>query len=182
MDSSDIELHSMPLFLCAQQHCFLVPDIYLGATSLIFGAPEPDALLESIAIMPVEILREITERLRRVRLWNFYGQTEMAPVAVMLQPEDQIRKASAAGRTCLNVETRLVDPEGNDVAVGEVGEIVHRSPHAILAYLDDPEKTAEAFRGEWFHSGDLGTLDDEGYLTVVDRIKDMIKTSRQACR
>ncbi len=215
MDSSDIELHAMPLFHCAQQHCFLVPDIYLGATSLIFGAPEPGALLESIerhqvtkffapptvwigllrhsdfdrrdltalhkgyygaAIMPVEILREITERLPRVRLWNFYGQTEMAPVAVMLQPEDQIRKAGAAGRACLNVETRLVDPEGNDVAVGEVGEIVHRSPHAILAYLDDPEKTAEVFRGGWFHSGDLGTLDDEGYLTVVDRIKDMIKT------
>ncbi len=215
MDSSDIELHAMPLFHCAQQHCFLVPDIYLGATSLIFAAPEPGALLEAIeryqvtkffapptvwigllrhsdfdlrdltslhkgyygaAIMPVEILREITERLPHVRLWNFYGQTEMSPVAVMLQPEDQIRKAGAAGRACLNVETRLVDPEGNDVAVGEVGEIVHRSPHAILEYLDDPEKTAEAFRGEWFHSGDLGTLDDEGYLTVVDRIKDMIKT------
>lgn len=215
MESSDIELHAMPLFHCAQQHCFLVPDIYLGAKSIIFGAPEPGALLEAIeqhrvtkffapptvwigllrhsdfdrrdltslhkgyygaAIMPVEILREITERLPHVRLWNFYGQTEMAPVAVMLQPEDQIRKAGAAGRACLNVETRLVDPDGNDVAIGEVGEIVHRSPHAILGYLDDPEKTAEAFRGEWFHSGDLGTLDDEGYLTVVDRIKDMIKT------
>jgi fatty-acyl-CoA synthase len=100
----------------------------------------------------------------------------MAPVAVMLQPEDQVRKAGSAGRAALNVETRVVDPLGEDVAVGEVGEIVHRSPHAILEYLDDPEKTAEAFRGGWFHSGDLGVLDDEGYLTVVDRIKDMIKT------
>jgi fatty-acyl-CoA synthase len=100
----------------------------------------------------------------------------MAPVAVMLQPEDQIRKAGAAGRPCLNVETRVVDREGDDVAVGEVGEIVHRGPHAILEYLDEPEKTDEVFRGEWFHSGDLGTLDHEGYLTVVDRIKDMTKT------
>jgi fatty-acyl-CoA synthase len=100
----------------------------------------------------------------------------MAPVATMLQPEDQIRKAGTAGRAALNVETRVVNPDMSDVAVGEVGEIVHRSPHAILEYLDDPEKTAEAFRGGWFHSGDLGTLDDEGYITVVDRIKDMIKT------
>ena len=94
----------------------------------------------------------------------------------MLQPEDQLRKAGAAGRPCLNVETRVVDEDGVDVAVGEVGEIVHRGPHAILEYLDDDAKTAEAFRGGWFHSGDLGMLDDEGYLTIVDRIKDMIKT------
>ncbi|GAB3904750.1 hypothetical protein GCM10027612_73150 [Microbispora bryophytorum subsp. camponoti] len=111
-----------------------------------------------------------------MRLWNFYGQTEMAPVAVMLQPEDQIRKAGSAGQAALNVETRVVDADGNDVPPGEIGEIVHRSPHAILGYLDDPEKTAEAFRGGWFHSGDLGVMDEEGYLTVVDRIKDMIKT------
>jgi fatty-acyl-CoA synthase len=215
MHSSDVELHAMPLFHCAQQHCFLLPDIYLGAESLIVAAAEPGALLEAIerhgvtkffapptvwiamlrhpdfdrrdlsslrkgyygaAIMPVEILREMSERLPGVRLWNFYGQTEMAPVAVMLQPEDQIRKAGAAGRACLNVETRVVDRDGHDVAVGQPGEIVHRSPHAILEYLDDPEKTAEAFRDGWFHSGDLGTLDEEGYLTVVDRIKDMIKT------
>jgi fatty-acyl-CoA synthase len=215
MDSTDVELHALPLFHCAQQHCFLVPDVYLGAKSIIVGAPEPGALLETIerervskffapptvwigllrhadfdnrdlsslrkgyygaAIMPVEVLREITERLPNVRLWNFYGQTEMSPVAVMLQPEDQIRKAGAAGRACLNVETRVIDPDGKDVAAGEIGEIVHRSPHAILEYLDDETKTAEAFRGGWFHSGDLGTLDDDGYLTVVDRIKDMIKT------
>lgn len=69
-----------------------------------------------------------------------------------------------------------MDADGNDVPPGEIGEIVHRSPHAILGYLDDPEKTAEAFRGGWFHSGDLGVMDEEGYLTVVDRIKDMIKT------
>jgi fatty-acyl-CoA synthase len=122
------------------------------------------------------VLREIGERLPDLRLWNFYGQTEMAPVAVMLQPDDQVRKAGSAGRPCLNVETRVIRPDGADADAGEVGEIVHRGPHAILEYLDDPEKTAQAFAGGWFHSGDLGVLDDEGYLTVVDRIKDMIKT------
>ncbi|MFG1863547.1 fatty acyl-CoA synthetase [Microbispora bryophytorum] len=215
MTRDDVELHAMPLFHCAQQHCFLVPDIQLGASSHILPGADPAAVLEAVerhgvtkffapptvwisllrhpdfdrrdlsslrkgyygaAIMPVEVLREIGERLPDVRLWNFYGQTEMAPVAVMLQPEDQIRKAGSAGQAALNVETRVVDADGNDVPPGEIGEIVHRSPHAILGYLDDPEKTAEAFRGGWFHSGDLGVMDEEGYLTVVDRIKDMIKT------
>ena len=63
-----------------------------------------------------------------------------------------------------------------DVPPGEVGEIVHRSPHLMLGYCHDDERTAAAFAGGWFHSGDLATIDDEGYLTVVDRKKDMIKT------
>jgi fatty-acyl-CoA synthase len=70
----------------------------------------------------------------------------------------------------------VVDDEMNDVAVGEVGEIVHRSPHLMLGYYHDEERTAAAFAGGWFHSGDLGVLDEEGYLAVVDRKKDMIKT------
>jgi fatty-acyl-CoA synthase len=215
MDGDDVEIHALPLYHCAQQHCFLLPDLQLGARSVILAAPDPVVVMEAIerhgatklfapptvwismmrhpdfdrrdlsslrkgyygaAIMPVEVLREIGERLPAIRLWNFYGQTEMGPLATLLRPEDQVRKAGSAGRAGLNVETRVVDPEGADVAPGEVGEIVHRSPHAILEYLDDPVKTAEAFRGGWFHSGDLGFLDDEGYLTVVDRIKDMIKT------
>ena len=63
-----------------------------------------------------------------------------------------------------------------DVAPGEIGEIVHRSPQLLTGYFNDPERTAAAFEGGWFHSGDLATMDDEGYITVVDRKKDMIKT------
>ncbi|MCB2071266.1 MAG: AMP-binding protein, partial [Ottowia sp.] len=63
-----------------------------------------------------------------------------------------------------------------DVAVGEVGEIVHRSPHLMQGYFHDDERTRAAFEGGWFHSGDLGTIDDEGYISVVDRKKDMIKS------
>ena len=63
-----------------------------------------------------------------------------------------------------------------DVAVGEVGEIVHRSPQLLTGYFNDVAKTAAAFEGGWFHSGDLATIDDEGYITVVDRKKDTIKT------
>jgi len=128
------------------------------------------------SIMPVEVLREMGRRLPQVRLWNFYGQTEIAPLATVLKPDDQIRKAGSAGRAVLNVETRVVDEAMHDVAPGEVGEIVHRSPQLLTGYFNDPERTAAAFEGGWFHSGDLATIDDEGYITVVDRKKDMIKT------
>jgi fatty-acyl-CoA synthase len=64
----------------------------------------------------------------------------------------------------------------NDVRIGEIGEIVHRSPQLLTGYYKDEKRTEEAFAGGWFHSGDLGTIDDEGYITVVDRKKDMIKT------
>ena len=128
------------------------------------------------SIMPVEVMKEIARRLPRVRLWNLYGQTEIAPLATMLGPDDQLRKPGSAGRAVLNVETRVVDDQMRDVAVGEVGEIVHRSPHLMQGYFHDDERTRAAFEGGWFHSGDLGTIDDEGYISVVDRKKDMIKS------
>ena len=128
------------------------------------------------SIMPVEVLKELASRLPAVRLWNLYGQTEIAPLATMLAPEDQLRKPGSCGKAVLNVETRVVNDAMQDVAVGEVGEIVHRSPHLMLGYFNDPERTAAAFNGDWFHSGDLAVIDDEGYISVVDRKKDMIKT------
>ncbi|MCU0491476.1 MAG: acyl-CoA synthetase [Chloroflexaceae bacterium] len=128
------------------------------------------------SIMPVEVLLELQRRLPQVRLWNFYGQTEIAPLATVLKPEDQLRKAGSAGKPVLNVETRVVDADGNAVPPGVVGEIVHRSPQLLNGYYNNPEKTDEAFAGGWFHSGDLAVVDDEGYITIVDRKKDMIKS------
>ena len=128
------------------------------------------------AAMPVEVLHEIRRRIPQIRLWNFYGQTEMAPVATILPPEEQVAHAGSAGRPVLNVETAVVDEFDRPVETGEVGEIVHRSPHAALGYYLDPEKTARAFRDGWFHSGDLGVFDEQGRLRIVDRKKDMIKT------
>jgi fatty-acyl-CoA synthase len=215
MSGDDVEVHSLPFYHCAQLHCFLSPDVYVGATSIVLPRPDPElicaaiereratklfcpptvwiALLRSEAIerhdvsslqkgyygasiMPVEVLRELAERLPHVRLWNFYGQTEMAPLATILRPDEQITRAGSAGRPTLNVETRVVDDHDEPVAPGTVGEIVHRSPHAMTGYWNDPDKTAEAFRNGWFHSGDLGVIDADGYLTVVDRKKDMIKS------
>jgi fatty-acyl-CoA synthase len=215
MTADDVEIHSLPLYHCAQLYCFLMPGLYLGATNVVLARPEPAAILAAIereratklfcpptvwigllrhpdfeqrdlsslhkgyygaSAMPVEILREIAQRLPDVRLFNFYGQTEMSPMATILRPADQLRKAGSAGRAALNVETAVVDDEDRPVPPGTVGEIVHRSPHAMLGYWNDPARTAQAFRGGWFHSGDLGVIDEEGYLSVVDRKKDMIKT------
>jgi fatty-acyl-CoA synthase len=128
------------------------------------------------SIMPVAVMQEMVQRLPNLKLWNLYGQTEIAPLATMLGPEDQLRKPGSCGRAVLNVITRVVDEAMHDVKPGEVGEIVHRSPHVMLGYFHDDERTAAAFEGGWFHSGDLGTIDDEGYISVVDRKKDMIKT------
>ncbi len=128
------------------------------------------------SIMPVEVLKELARRLPDVGFWNLYGQTEIAPLATMLGPQDQLRKPGSCGRAVLNVEARVVDEGMRDVRPGEVGEIVHRSPHLMLGYFHDDERTKAAFEGGWFHSGDLATLDEEGFITVVDRKKDMIKS------
>jgi fatty-acyl-CoA synthase len=215
MTADDVEVHSLPLYHCAQLDCFLSVDIYLGATSIILPAPEPAALLATIerehatklfapptvwisllrhpdfetrdlsslrkgyygaSAMPVEVLKELSRRLPDVRFWNFYGQTEMAPLATILRPDEQLPHAGSAGRASINVETMLVDDDDEPVPAGTIGEIVHRSPHAALGYYENEEKTAEAFRGGWFHSGDLGIMTEDGYLSVVDRKKDMIKT------
>jgi len=159
---------------------FAPPSIWIALLrSPAFETTDLSALAKGYygaAIMPVEVLKEIARRLPNIRLWNFYGQTEIAPLATVLKPHDQLRKAGSAGRAVINVETRVVDDDLRDVKPGEVGEIVHRSPQLLTGYFHDEERTAAAFAGGWFHSGDLATIDEEGYITVVDRKKDMIKT------
>ncbi len=159
---------------------FAPPTVWIGLLrSPLFERTDLGALRKGYygaSIMPVEVMRELAARLPGVRLWNLYGQTEIAPLATMLGPDDQLRKPGSCGRAVLNVETRVVDDDLKDVAPGQVGEIVHRSPHLMQGYFHDDARTEAAFEGGWFHSGDLGTIDDEGFISVVDRKKDMIKT------
>ena len=159
---------------------FAPPSIWIALMrSPAFDSTDLSALSKGYygaSIMPVEVLKEMARRLPQVRLWNFYGQTEIAPLATVLRPHEQLTKLGSAGRPVLNVETRVVDDAMNDVKPGEIGEIVHRSPQLLSGYFNDPERTAAAFEGGWFHSGDLATVDADGYINVVDRKKDMIKT------
>jgi acyl-CoA synthetase (AMP-forming)/AMP-acid ligase II len=98
----------------------------------------------------------------------------MSSNTAFLKGPDAVRKMGSIGRPAINVEARVVDPEGNDVAPGEVGEIVYRGPTVMRGYFGKEEASAEAFAGGWFHSGDLVREDDEGFLYVVDRLKDML--------
>ena len=129
------------------------------------------------SIMPVEVLKELMERLPGCKVYNYYGQTELAPYHTILKAEDALAKLGSAGMAGLNMETRLEDADFKPIdAVGTPGEICGKGPHAMIMYFKDPEKTEAAMQGGWFHSGDIGELDDDRYITVVDRKKDMIKT------
>jgi fatty-acyl-CoA synthase len=120
------------------------------------------------------LLRQMSETFPGSQILAAFGQTEMSPVTCMLLGEDAIRKLGSVGKVVPTVAARVVDDDMNDVPVGEVGEIVYRAPTLMAGYWNDPEATAEAFAGGWFHSGDLVREDEEGYVWVVDRKKDMI--------
>ena len=103
-----------------------------------------------------------------------FGQTEMSPITCVLEARTRCASWARSASRSPTVAIRIVDDEMNDVAPGEVGEIVYRGPTMMQGYWDNPEATAEAFDGGWFHSGDLVRQDEEGFLYVVDRTKDMI--------
>jgi fatty-acyl-CoA synthase len=127
------------------------------------AAPAPDALL-----------REMSATFPGTQILAAFGQTEMSPVTCMLLGADAIRKRGSVGKVIPTVAARVVDENMNDVPIGEIGEIVYRAPTLMSGYWNNPEATAEAFAGGWFHSGDLVRTDEEGYVWVVDRKKDMI--------
>jgi fatty-acyl-CoA synthase len=127
------------------------------------AAPATDALL-----------REMSATFPGTQILAAFGQTEMSPVTCMLLGEDAIRKRGSVGKVIPTVAARVVDENMNDVPVGEVGEIVYRAPTLMSGYWNNPQATAEAFAGGWFHSGDLVRMDEDGYVWVVDRKKDMI--------
>ncbi|HEU19666.1 MAG TPA: acyl-CoA synthetase [Deltaproteobacteria bacterium] len=129
------------------------------------------------SIMPVEVLKEMMERFPGGRVYNYYGQTELAPYHTILKAKDAFNKLGSAGKGGLNMETRLEDDEFNPIdKPGIPGEICGKGAHALIMYFKEPEKTEEAMKGGWFHSGDIGVEDEDRYIEVVDRKKDMIKT------
>lgn len=128
------------------------------------------------SIMPVPVLNRLRETLPELGFYNCFGQSEIAPLATVLRPEEHAERPESAGRPVLFVELRVVDDAGNDVAPGEQGECVYRSPQLCDGYWDKQADTEESFRDGWFHSGDLVRLDEQGYIYVIDRIKDVINT------
>ncbi|TKJ18526.1 long-chain fatty acid--CoA ligase [Blastococcus sp. CCUG 61487] len=157
---------------------FLVPAMWAAVVAVPDIAERDLAHLRRIswgaAPASTTLLRTLIDTFPQAEVMTAFGQTECSPVTCLLRGEDSIRKIGSVGTPMLNVEVRVVDPEMNDVPRGEVGEIVYRSPMVMKEYWNKPEETAEAFRGGWFHSGDLVRQDEDGYFYVVDRLKDMI--------
>ena len=126
--------------------------------------------------MPLETKKKLLELFPSAGLGESYGMTESAATITTLDPKDVLRKMGSVGKPYVATEIRIVDDDGNDVTPGETGEILTRGPNVMVGYYKDPEATAEALKGGWLHTGDLGRLDDEGFLYIVDRKKDMIIT------
>ncbi|MDH6130639.1 fatty-acyl-CoA synthase [Kitasatospora sp. MAA4] len=128
------------------------------------------------SIMPAPVLERLRAALPATGFYNAFGQSEVGPLTTVLRPEEHESRPHSAGRPVLFVEVRVVAEDGGEAGPDEVGEILYRSPQLCTGYWDKPRESAEAFDGEWFHSGDLVRRDAEGYVYVVDRLKDVINT------
>jgi long-chain acyl-CoA synthetase len=125
--------------------------------------------------IPVAILEKF-HTLTGVEIMEGYGLTETSPVATT-NAAGKVTKPGSIGPAIPQMEIRLVDDDDHDVAPGEVGELICRGPNVMKGYFNKPEANAEAFRGGWFHTGDMARVDADGYYYIVDRKKDMILVS-----
>ncbi len=200
--SAAMHVFAMPyLSLGATVHLMPAPDIpeilrrverdsirslFLAPTVWVPLASHPDLETRDLSslrkaqygasIMPVTVLQRLRAKYPALGFYNCFGQSEIGPLACVLRPEDHDSRPASAGRAVFFVEARVVDESGAEVADGEQGEVVYRSPQLCSGYWNKPEATEEAFSDGWFHSGDLVVRDSEGFLEVVDRIKDVINT------
>ena len=109
-------------------------------------------------------------------LYGSYALTEASPAVTVLKPTDKPRQWGSVGRPYMCTEVRIVDDQDRDLPVGQEGEMIVRGPSVFKGYYKNPEETARTLQGGWLHTGDVGKYDDLGYLYMVDRLKDMIKT------
>jgi acyl-CoA synthetase (AMP-forming)/AMP-acid ligase II len=122
--------------------------------------------------LPLMTKQRVIERISP-QLYDYYGSTESNSMSV-LNPPDQLRKPASVGRPFINVEFRIASPEGGALPASEVGEIWCANPSVMTRYLGMPEETEAAFSDGWYRTGDLGYLDEEGFLFIVGRSKDMV--------
>ena len=125
------------------------------------AAPVPASLIEKYAGMGIEI-------------HQVYGLTETGGPSCLISPDEAVKRAGSTGKAFFHTEVKVVDPEGNEIAAGDTGEVLVRAPHLMLGYWNRPEATAETVVDGWLHTGDVAMVDEEGYVYIQDRIKDMI--------
>jgi acyl-CoA synthetase (AMP-forming)/AMP-acid ligase II len=144
------------------------------------------------APMPLEVIKRAIGTFPGVRFINAFGQTETASTITMLPPEDHVLDGSpeeierklgrlaSIGKPLGDIEIRIVDEDGGDVPVGEMGEIVAKGQRLMKGYWNMEEATRQAMHGGWLHTGDLGYWDEDGYIFLAGRAKDMIKRGGEA--
>jgi fatty-acyl-CoA synthase/long-chain acyl-CoA synthetase len=164
-------------------HTYLVPTMLfrvLEAGVAREDVPTLTTIGYGAAPIPPDRVLELLERFGPIFI-QLYGMAEVASIGTMLRKDDharalagETRLLASAGRAGLAMDVRVVDAEGRDVAEGERGEVVFGSPHTMKEYFRDPDRTGEALIDGWMHSGDIGEVDGEGFVYIVDRLKDLI--------
>lgn len=137
----------------------------LSSVRLVIGGGEK---------MPIPLIERLQRTFCNAWFADAYGLTETVSGDTFLDRDSTIAKLGSCGRACLHLEVQIWDNDGNPVPPGDPGEVVLRGPKVFAGYWRDPEATDNAFTGGWFHTGDVGVLDADGYLYIVDRLKDMI--------
>lgn len=137
-------------------------------------------ILYGASPMPEAVVRKALELMPQVGFYHAYGQTECSPLLTLLKPPyhdfdgPDAHLAKSVGRATLGVDLIILDADGNEAPRGVVGEICAKGPNVMQGYWNKPELTADTIRDGWIHTGDGGTMDDDGFVFIVDRVKDMI--------
>ena len=166
-----------------QERCtslYGVPTMFIAELALDVSAYDLSSLRTGIMAgspCPVEVMKQVMAELHLDEVTICYGMTETSPVSTQTTVDDPVeRRVSTVGRVHPHVEVRVVDPvDGRTVPRGQTGELCTRGYSVMLGYWQDPDKTAEAVDGDgWMHTGDLAVMDEQGYLSIVGRSKDMV--------
>ena len=156
---------------------FAVPTIFIALLGMDLSPYDLSSVryeMSAAATMPEEVSRRWTERFGRL-VYEGYGLTECSPFACYNDLTEH--RFGSVGRAVDGFELRILDEQDREVARGQWGEIGIRGPGVMLGYWNRPQDTERALRGGWLHSGDIGRMDDDGYVYIVDRVKDMINVS-----
>ncbi len=159
-------LHGVPTMFIAELDLpeFARFDLATLRTGIMAGAP-----------CPVEVMKRVQHEMHMHEVTIAYGMTETSPVSFQSATDDPLEKrVSTVGRILPHLEVKIVDADGRVVPVGEKGELCTRGYSVMQGYWNDPERTADAVRDGWMHTGDLATLDEQGYCNIVGRVKDMV--------
>jgi acyl-CoA synthetase (AMP-forming)/AMP-acid ligase II len=125
-------------------------------------------------VVPERLMKGIRERYPHLQTVQGYGATETSPLLTMTHLKDAPRKMASAGKAAPGVELKIIGQDGKEVKLGQVGEIIARGPQIMRGYFKNPEATAKKIKDGWYHTGDLGRLDEDGYLYIVGRADDMV--------